>query len=343
VRAFRLLLAALCALLLPPAAAQARVVVVAGGDPRATLVDVRTNAIVAQPGVPGRARAAAASPDGSRAYVAGGRAVVAIDLMTRRPAGSALLGSTATGLATSPDGARLYALQRESIAVLDAAGPSLLGSISLPRPSLSLAISPDGTRALAVMRGGTVALVDLVAGRVIRRLSVAGATDADFDLTGRGWISSQIGPEPRRKEPKARKKRRAPRSAAVRPGGRLVPLDPVAARLGAAVPLGDTGGGGGVAVSPDGRRAFVAAGAPAKGRARRAAVVDLGSRQVIARPRTGIGPGAPAWSPEGARVYVTDRARAPCPSSRPSPTSASSASSCPARSRSDSPCSPGSH
>ena len=243
----RSLLTALTALLacaLLPAAAQARVVVVATGDASATLVDVRTNAVVAKVGVPGRSRAVTASPNGDRAYVAAGNRVVAIDLAARRVAGGANLPSAASALAVSPDGMRLYAARGRAIAVLDAAGPALRGSISLPGKPRSLAASQDGTRAIAVLAGSKVTLVDLVAGRAIRTLRVSGAAGADFDNAGRAWISGQVMPASKKKA----KKKKAKSSAVVRPGGRLVPLTLATATLGPAVGLGTTGGGGGVAI-----------------------------------------------------------------------------------------------
>ena len=42
---------------------------------------------------------------------------------------------------------------------------------------------------------------------------------------------------------------------------------------------------------------------------RKAALVDLVKRRVIARPPTGGGPGRAAWSPDGTRLYVSDAAR----------------------------------
>src|SRR5215208_1045471 len=82
--------------------------------------------------------------------------------------------------------------------------------------------------------------------------------------------------------------------------GRLVPVDPVSGAVGRAVALGRARGGGGLAIR--GRRVFVGAGGPGM----RAVVVDLGRRRAIASPRTGRGPGAPAWSPDGVRLYVAD-------------------------------------
>ena len=50
---------------------------------------------------------------------------------------------------------------------------------------------------------------------------------------------------------------------------------------------------------PDGTRAIVAPGAKLRGIHRKAALVDLAKRRVIARPPTGGGPGRAAWSPDG--------------------------------------------
>ena len=81
-------------LLLAPAAAQARVVVIAADRPEAALLDVGTNTVTARVALPGRARAVATTADGSRAYVAAGRGVTAIDLGTRAVAGRAALRGT---------------------------------------------------------------------------------------------------------------------------------------------------------------------------------------------------------------------------------------------------------
>src|SRR5258706_16394961 len=106
------LLAMLAGCLLLPAAAGARVVIVAGGDGAATLTNVSTNRIAARIPVGGRSRAAAASPDGSRGYVAAGNRVVALDLTPFLPAGEAALPAPPTAPAASADGPRLFARPR---------------------------------------------------------------------------------------------------------------------------------------------------------------------------------------------------------------------------------------
>jgi len=260
-------------LLLAPAAAHARVVVVALDRPQAALLDVTTRQIAARVALPGRARAVATAADGSRAYVAAGRGVTAIDLASRAVAGRAALPGTATAVAVAPDGARVYATRGRVLDVIDAATLRPLAAIRLPGAARALAVTPDGTRAIATLRNRVV-VADLTTLRVRRRARVKGAGAIAFDAGDRAWISA---------------------------GRRLVPLNPVSGTVGRAIKLGRKRGGGGLAIL--GRRAVVGAG----GRKQRAAVVDLGRRRVIATPRTGRGPGAPAWSPDGVRIYVGDR------------------------------------
>ena len=263
--------------LLAPAAAQARVVVVATDRPQAALLDVSTNAIAARVALPGPARAVATANDGSRAYVAAGRGVTAIDLGTRAVVGSAPLGGVVTH--------RRHLARRGSRVRHPrprAAHPRCRRSTARrrPAPRRSRARSPSrrtGTRAVLTLAGGRAVVVDLATQRVRRKARVAGAGAIAFDAGDRAWISSRTGKR-----------------------GRLVPLDPVGGSLGRAIKLAKGLGGGGLAIR--GRRAFVGSGGPRL----RAAVVDLPRRKLITSPRTGGGPGMPAWSPDGVRIYVTD-------------------------------------
>src|SRR5689334_11162570 len=59
--------------------AEARVVVTATNTSTVTLSEVSTNKVSARIGVGGRSRGVAIAPDGSRAYVAAGNRVTAID------------------------------------------------------------------------------------------------------------------------------------------------------------------------------------------------------------------------------------------------------------------------
>ena len=149
-------------------------------------------------------------------------------------------------------------------------------------------------RAVVVQSGGKVAVLDLDTGRLVRRLTVRGAAGVSI-VRGQAWISAT--------EPA--KKKRKPRS-------RLVRVNPASGAITGSVDL-RTDGGGGVSVSPDGGRAIVAPGAKLRGIHRKAALVDLSTRRVVARPPTGGGPGHAAYS-AGRRPPVRQRHRAPRPS-----------------------------
>ena len=117
----RALILALLALLAGATAAHARLVVVASGDANATLADVSTNRVINRVGLGGVTRAVAASPDGTRAYVAAGRRVIAVDLARQAPAGAITLSGTVKGLGVSIDGARLYAARKGALDIIDSA------------------------------------------------------------------------------------------------------------------------------------------------------------------------------------------------------------------------------
>ena len=113
-----------------------------------------------------------------------------------------------------------------------------------------------------------------MAPKLLRRVKVKGATGVAFDAAARAWVS-------------------APRRVyVVRQGARKPEKHPL--RLGAGV-------GGAIAASPDGLT--LAVGAAHGGDA--AALVDVAGHHVH-RFRSGRGPGAPGWSPDGVRVYYAD-------------------------------------
>ena len=269
----------LAALAVVPAA-HARVVVVATGDGTATLTDVTTNKVVARIPVGGRARGAAVAPDGTRGYVATGRRVAAIDLGAHRVVANVNVPGGVTTLAASGDGQRLYVARRRAIDVVDAPTMTLKASIALGAKAsgAALAVSSDATSAVVVLDAKHVGVVDLVRFRLSRRVTLAGATGMAFATTGPNAYVATRG----------------------RSGSRLVRLNTETGAVTSKVGLGK-GLGGGVAVTTDGRHAVVGA---ARGSAV-TAIVPLRGGKVL-RLRTGKGPGAPAVSPDGTRIYVGD-------------------------------------
>jgi Ca2+-binding RTX toxin-like protein len=278
----RILLTTLAAGLLCAKPAAARVAVVATGTHDVALLDVVTDRVVARPALPGPSRAVAVSRDGRRAFVGAGTSVAALDLRAMAAAGALGaavpvtrdLGADVTGLAVSPGGARLYAAAARRLVVLDARSLRVLKRISLRGTAGALALSRDGALVAAVLDRGRVAMVAAGAGKLLRRVKVADAVGVAF-AGGRAWVSTASG-----------------RLVAIAPGARKP--DPGPLKLGRGV-------GGAVAASPDG--SVLAVGAAAGGA--HAALVGVAARDVR-RFRSGRGPGAPGWSPDGARVYLAE-------------------------------------
>src|SRR4051812_35700567 len=229
------------------------------------------------PKLPGAVRAVAAAPDGSRAYVSAGRGVAVIDLNTGLVVGGLPVHGVPAALAVSPDGQRLYAARKDGLEVIDPLGIKPLGVLALAGTPLDLAVT--ATRAVVVQRE-RVTTLDLQTGRVVKHRKLAGAAGVDIDDGGNAWVSAK---------------------------SRLVRLNPETGHLSGSVKLGHDGGGG-VGVAPDGTKAIVAPGAHLEHVHRRAALVDLAKRKVIARPPTGGGPGRATYAPDATRLYVSDAA-----------------------------------
>jgi Ca2+-binding RTX toxin-like protein len=276
--------AVLAAALLGAAPAHARVALVATGTNEVALLDVTTNQVVARPPLPGRSRAVAVTRDGRRAFAAGGNAVGAFDLglVPAAPLPGTVpfvvatrdLGAPAVGVAVSPGGASAYAVAGRRLFVLDARTLAVRHTVALHGSAAALALSREGSLAAVVLNKGRVAMVAVRAPRLLRRVKVKGATGVAFDASGRAWVSARG------------------RLYAVRAGKRKPEKHPL--RLGRRVD-------GAVSASPEGTTVAVGAAVGAD----TAALVDVVGRHVR-RFRSGRGPGAPGWSPDGVRVYLAD-------------------------------------
>jgi len=209
-----------------PAAASARSIVVAGGDSAAQLVDVSSGRIEARLDVGGQTRGAAVAPDGSRGYVSGANRVVAIDLATNQVVAQTMTPRRLLALAISPDGTKLYATRSGAVDVIDTATMTTARSIAVGRSSPdAIAISADGGRAVVLLDAKRVGVLDLTAGRLVRRVPLAGATGVTFAPSGPLARVVTVGdptPPKRTKGQKARKDTAA----------RLVTLDAREARAG---------------------------------------------------------------------------------------------------------------
>ncbi|HEX2084931.1 MAG TPA: hypothetical protein VHF89_04560, partial [Solirubrobacteraceae bacterium] len=270
----RVLAAAVLACLLAAPAADGRVVVATTGGPSVALIDVGTGAVQTVT-VGGRSEAVAVAPDGSRAFVATGRRVVAVDLVTRAVLAGPTLPAPVTALAVTPDGANVLAARRGAIDTLDPLTLAPAARIALGRAApRALAVDAAGARA-AVAFHRRAGIVSLAAGRLTltRRLRPLGGVA--WGPTS-AWFTERAGA--------------------------VVGLGALTGRVRRRIALG-RGLGGGIAVSPIASRAVVGASGPG----REAGVVDLAAGRLLARVPTGRGPGLPAFSADGSRVYVANR------------------------------------
>ena len=278
----RALAGALTLLLALPAAASARAVLVAGGTPGLVSVDQSTGRVAAPLGLGGPAVAVTTSSDGARAYVAAGRRVATVGIADRRTEGFTTLRAGIMSLATSPNGSRLLAGRRGAIDVLATASlPAPIATIALgstARPR-AVAIAPDGLRALALLDTRHIAILALTTLAVRRRVPLTNASAVAFTPTGGAFALQRT-----------------------RAGGRLVRINLVSGRRDRAIPLGP-GIGGGLAFTPNGRTAIAGSG----DRRAVAAIADLASGRLVTRVRVGAGPGFPAASSDGTRLFVADR------------------------------------
>jgi len=256
-------------------AAGARVALVATGTGEAAILDVTTNRVVARPTLSGPSTAVAVTRDGAHAFLAGGSSIVPVDLHDVTSGEPRTLGGAPiSALAVSPKGGTLYATSGTRLLLIDPETLAVRRRVGLRGVARALALSPSGSLAAVVLERGRVAIVATAARKLVRRVKVPGATAVAFDRGGVAWITT-----PRRLR-------------TLRPGKRRVEKRSV--RL-------PRGAGGGIAISPDG--GTLAVGAADRGA--RGALVTIATRRSRGFA-SGRGPGTPAWSPDGIRVYVAD-------------------------------------
>jgi YVTN family beta-propeller protein len=135
----------------------------------AWVLDARTNAVVARIPVGAVRRTEGGldvSPDGTRAYVAAGGRVVAVDCARREVAARsrAQHGERATLVRVTPDGKTVLALNREdaSVSLLDASTLEHLATLPVAGEPVRVAILPDSAKAfVAAADTDKVTVIDL--------------------------------------------------------------------------------------------------------------------------------------------------------------------------------------
>ena len=115
-----------------------------------------------------------------------------------------MLPGTPLALAVTADGTQIWAARKGAIDLVDIATARRIGERKLSGTPIDMAITDD--RAVVVQAGGKVAILDLGTGRLVRRVSIAGAAGVSIDSDGHAWVSATT----------PRKGRRRPASRVVR-------------------------------------------------------------------------------------------------------------------------------
>ncbi len=234
----------------------------------------------------------AITPDGSRAYVAASGGIFAIDTRTRGVVAKIDTGNVPYAIAMAPDGRRAYAvdLLEQQAWILDLTTDQVAKRVWVGEPRTpvlrpGIAVSADGASAYFTVSqpeqqgpGDSVRVLDTASGEIRQRgldfhpgAIAAGAAGGSVVVVGcHGFCSD----------------------------GTLHVIDAALSKPLAEVGLPSVPGG--LALSPDGTRAWVA-----NGLAGSVSVVDLARRSVVATVPVPAEPLGVAVRPDGSLVYVT--------------------------------------
>jgi YVTN family beta-propeller protein len=207
------------------------------------IVDGASGRLTARVAIPGEPLGVAASPDGSRAYVAsykGGLTIV--DPVAQAVVTTVGLDGGPTGVAVHPDSRRVYVTNYRAgiLTVVDDELHERLAEVHVGRLPLGVAVHPSGTKVyVANHRDGTVSVVGTVSNTVTGTFAVGNKPFAiAFDASGaRAYVTNS---RRRRHGHLHRPPRLVPLRGGRRPGderrlrGERRPLDALDARLRAA-------------------------------------------------------------------------------------------------------------
>lgn len=280
------LLASACAARIPPAPSDGAPEAAGASSSPASVED----AVVAEIPIQGFGTAIALSPDGSRAYVTISGAVVVLDTTANRVVSSIATGDTPHAIAISPDGKLGYAvdLTQHEMWVLDLVGARVARTVTLgarrtPALRPGIALSADGSTAYVTISQpegqgfDTLQIVDLASGTVKQRGLDFHPGALAADRSGLLWITGCTG---------------------LCADGTLHLIDPKGIGAIAKKPLPSVPGG--LALTPGGKRLFVA-----NGLAGSVSVFDVPTRSLVATVRVGAEPLGVAAAPGGRLAYVT--------------------------------------
>lgn len=247
---------------------------------RVSAIDTATNTVSYSIGTGTEPGEILLSPSGTRAYVANqaSGSISLLDLTAKAETARIPVGSFPSGLAITPNGTRLYIghFDADQISVLDTATNTVVGTIRTTNP-VGVAISPSGAR-VYVSNGSanSVSVIDTATNRIIASIGVGGYPKklAVSPNGSRVYVANEtsdnlsvIDTATNSVVATIPSSGRGPQWPAVTPDGTRVYLtnrdSPVVSVIDtstnsviATIPVGDESYG--IAISPDGSRAFVA-------------------------------------------------------------------------------------
>ena len=229
------------------------------------------------------------NPSGTRAYIANGKSLFAIDTGTNKLLATVTHGTNVNivvGIAVAPDGNRIYLAGGGPSVIFDATTLAIVGHAA--RGEGGIAVHPDGTRVyLAQWSEDSVAVIDAVTGATITNIGIGGPYQSSrpFGLA--------IDPQGRRLY--------VGNNLAYNPQDSYFytsVVDTETNRVIANVPTGYSPGRG-IAVSPDGTRVYTGNGG----------IIDTATNAVVGH--FGGGRYGMAFHPDGSRLYIADDFRRP--------------------------------
>lgn len=255
-----------------------RSVDMAGTAPGAVwAIDTATAKVVAKVPVGMHPAHVVVSGDGRTAYVTNGgdNSVSVVDTNAHQVIATIPVGTFPHGLRISPDGRQVWVanLKGETVSVIDTGSRKEIAKIAVGKGPAQVGFTPDGRFMFVSLSGeNQVAVIDPASRKMIGKVAV-------------GTVPIQLYATPDSKFVLV-----ANQGSPGKPGNTVSFIDVAGLKVAATIKTG--AGAHGLAITPDGRHAYVT-----NTYANTVSVIDIGDRKVIATVRVGKGPNGISITP----------------------------------------------
>jgi YVTN family beta-propeller protein len=219
-----------------------------------------------------------------------------IDTASNKVVATIPVGTFPSSVATTPDGTHAYVTNEfdATVSVIDTASSKVVATIPVGDNPSGVATTPEGTYAYVTNSDfGTVSVIDTASNSVVDTIRVG------VFPTGVATTPDRIHPperDDRRHQPLAYVTNQVEATVSV--------IDPANNTLVATIPVGDNPNG--VAITPDGTRAYVTNLGTVNELATTVSVIDTANNTVVATIPAGKLPFGVAITPDGTHAYVTN-------------------------------------